>query len=560
MQRDLHQLSERKFDVLIVGGGIQGSAIAWEASRRGLRTALIEKGDFGHATSANSLKIIHGGLRYLQTLDVSRMRASIRARNQFMQLAPHLVEPLACAIPTFGNGLRGKQAMRLALIANDVISWDRNRGLEECKRLPRGEILARNAYAAVLRSSLERNITGGALWYDGLAVNTERLLLAFLEAAHTQGACVANYLEVTELGIQEKRISGVQATDRISGDAIFIHASTVVNAAGPWIETVLPFSMARNPTPRAWALGLNLVTRKRVVEHTAIGLEGHSSNPSDKSMLKGGKRLFFFVPWRGYTMIGTSYRCHEGPPDELNVSRRDIEAFLDDINAVHPGAQLSFGDITFFHAGLLPAIAVRDGDARDVQLESDLEIIDHAAGGQVSGLLTVKTVKYTTAPYVAGLVLDRLPFPAKPAAGSGAKGLNGARDGCRPLAPLDLPSMRIQPETFSAVDHLKIHYGPGYEKILPFLSDGAAGDRLVSANPPVLAAEVVYALRHEMALKLADIVFRRTGLGTAACPSRSTLEEVAALIGRELGWDDARRQQEVEEVLKCYAPLGGPPN
>jgi glycerol-3-phosphate dehydrogenase len=195
-----------------------------------------------------------------------------------------------------------------------------------------------------------------------------------------------------------------------------------------------------------------------------------------------------------------------------------------------------------------------------VELENDVEIIDHAASGQASGLLTVKNVKYTTAPYVAGLVLDCLPFPAKPAAGNGAKALNSAGAVRKPILAVDLPSSRTQPETFSAIDHLRIHYGPGYEKILPFLSEGAAGHRLVTANPPVLAAEVVYALRHEMAVKLTDIVFRRTGLGTAACPSRSILEEVAALTGRELGWDETRRQQEIGEVLRCYAPLGGPPS
>jgi len=557
MKRDLNQLSERQFDVLVIGGGILGAAIAWEGARRGLQTALVEKEDFGHATSANSLKIIHGGLRYLQNLDVRRMRASIRARNQFMQLAPHLIQPLACVIPTFGNGIRGKHAMRLALLANDIISWDRNRGLEECKRLPRGKILAKDVCRGMLRSDLEGRMTGGVLWYDALALNTERLLLAFLESACAQDACVSNYLEATEIGIKGKRISGVWATDRNSGDSIFIRASTVINAAGPWIKSVLPPSMSWNPTPKAWALGLNLITRKRLVERTAVGLEGDSLHSSDKSKLKRGKRLFFFVPWRGYTIIGTSYRRHEGPPDKLKVSRREIETFLEDINTIYPCAQLTLEDITFFHAGLLPAVAPRNGDFQDVELEKNLEIIDHGESGQVNGMLTVKNVKYTTAPYVAGLVLDRLPFPAKPMSGSGARVFNRHEADRKTTPTQDWLSSRTQQELFSVGEHLKNQYGPGYEKILPFLSEEFAGDRLLSADPPLLAGEVVYALRHEMALKLSDIVFRRNGLGAAACPSRSILEDLAQLIGKELGWDNARRQQEIGEVLRCYAPLGG---
>ena len=560
MQRNLDRLSELKFDVLIVGGGIQGAALAREAARRGFRTALVEKGDFGHATSSNSLKILHGGLRYLQSLDFKRMRGSIYARNRLMRIAPHLVQPLACTIPTFGHGLRGKHALRFALLLNDWISWDRNQGLEAPNLLPRGKVVSKATCQAWLPISEAGDFTGAAIWYDGLAVNTERLLLAFLEDAFAHGACLANYLEATELRTCANRICGVQATDRISGSSVAIDASTVINAAGPWIESFLPSSAGRLSSPQAWALGLNIVTPKRLVERAAIGLEGASTHSNHSSRPKRGKRFYFFVPWRGHTMIGTSYRRHEGSPDALNVSRRDIEGFIDEINCVHPAAHLAFSDITFFHAGLLPASGSPNGDVHVVTPDSNFEIFDHSSSGKAAGLFTVKSVKYTAAPYVAERVLERLPLPARPALNDAAGSRERIDARRRFQSAPGLPAVQPQFGEFSVREHLRAHHGPGYEKIVALQSESGLGDKLVSSAPPVLAAEVIHAMRHEMAFKLSDVVFRRTGLGTAACPIRETLAAVAELMGRELGWSSEQTQQEIRDVVSRYAVLADTSN
>ena len=166
MKRDIHKLENSFFDVVIVGGGIHGATAAYHATLAGMKTALVDKSDFCHATSANSLKIIHGGLRYLQHLNIKRMRQSILSRRELMLFAPHLVRPLACIMPTYGFGLRGKEVMRLALLFNDIISWDRNKGLAQGSRLPKGFTITKDMCLKVIPDIETKGLRGASLWHD----------------------------------------------------------------------------------------------------------------------------------------------------------------------------------------------------------------------------------------------------------------------------------------------------------------------------------------------------------------------------------------------------------
>src|SRR5574338_600542 len=232
MQRDLSRLTGTTHDVIVVGGGIQGVWIAWDAALRGLSVALLERDDFGAATSANSLRIVHGGLRYLARGDLPRMRESIRERAALLRVAPSLVEPLPVLIPTVGAGTQSRMAMGAALRLNDLGSFDRNRGLRPDRRLPRGRLVAadecRRLFPAFPPSS------GGALWYDARLSHPERLTLAIARAAAGRGAAVANYCRVERLVSDGGRVRGVVATDLEAGGELEIRGRTVVIAAGPW--------------------------------------------------------------------------------------------------------------------------------------------------------------------------------------------------------------------------------------------------------------------------------------------------------------------------------------
>ena len=192
MRADLKTLATESFDLLIVGAGIHGACAAWSAARMGLKTALIDAGDFGGAASANSLKVIHGGLRYLQHGNLKRMRESIRARRRFLALAPKLVKPQPFAIPTRGAGVRGRAALRVALALNDLISADRNAGLDAAHRLPAGRLLSRSEAAQLWPSLPADAYDGAAAWCDALAHNTERLTRGVVLGARARGAGVVN--------------------------------------------------------------------------------------------------------------------------------------------------------------------------------------------------------------------------------------------------------------------------------------------------------------------------------------------------------------------------------
>jgi len=194
MRRGIDRLASEEFDLLIVGAGIYGACAAWDASLRGLRVALIDRGDFGGATSQHSQKTIHGGLRYLQQADLKRMRESIRERRTLMRIAPQFVSPFPCVMPTYGHLTRGREALAVAMLANDLVGLDRNRIDDPAKRIPRGRTVSRRRVLELLPGIPTKGLTGGAVWHDCQAHNTERLLLSFVLGACEKGAAAATYV------------------------------------------------------------------------------------------------------------------------------------------------------------------------------------------------------------------------------------------------------------------------------------------------------------------------------------------------------------------------------
>ena len=246
---------------------MSGAAIAWDAALRGLRVALVEAADFGAGTSWNSHKTIHGGLRHLQRANVAAVRAASRERSAFLRIAPALVRPLGFLVPTHGHGLRGREALGLALLASDVLTRDRNRGLDEAHSIPRGRLLSPAEVRARVPGLSADGLTGGALWTDAQVASSERLVLAFLHSAFAEGAAVANYVTVTALTRGAGgRITGADCRDGLGGEAVAVRARVTINAAGPGIDAVLAASgvaAPRVPLLRAWNLVLRRSMRSR---------------------------------------------------------------------------------------------------------------------------------------------------------------------------------------------------------------------------------------------------------------------------------------------------------
>ena len=492
MQRDLGMLAGPVHDLLVVGGGIHGACLAWDAVLRGLKVALVERDDFGAATSANSLRIVHGGLRYLARGDLLRMRESTQERSTLLRIAPGLVEPLPVLVPTRGVGTHSRLALGVALALNDLGSAGRNRGLPVERRIPAGRVLSAREALRRLPALEGTTMTGAALWYDARIRRPERLTLSFVRSAADRGAVVANYVQVERLLTLGGAIAGVDVTDSRTGSRFQIHARAVVLAAGPWTDSLLT-----GPTSAPQALALNIVVGRRLAD-MALGVKS-GTGPADDPVI-GGHRFLFLAPQDGATLLGTWYAVDDGSDPRPKVEQ-GTAALLAEFNAACPGLALSPGDVARVQWGRLPLKAGREPGRHDA-LADRPRIRDHGREG-VRHLFSVEGVKYTTARRVAARALDRI-----------LEDLGVADPGCRTAAtPL-------------------------------------TGAYDVPPDDPQLETRIREAVRNEMALTLGDVVFRRTGLGEAPGPDRGAVRAAARIAARELGWDPVRESAEVEDVMR----------
>jgi len=554
MIRNINALSDVQYDVVIVGSGIHGAVLALEAVRAGYSVALFEKGDFGHFTSANSLKIIHGGIRYLQHADFKRMRESIVSRRSMMQFAPHLVKPLACLMPTYGHGFKGREIMRLAFGLYDLIAFDRNKGLEKVNHLLPGTSLSADECKWNVPGIKDEGLTGGAVWYDAISSDSERLVLEYVKEAARYGAAVANYTEVLRLQTENGSVSGVVIRDVHTGEERSIQCRSVVNAAGPWLGALAGDSHALNG--QRWAVSANIVVKKQMVKKYAVGLEGHADFIDSDALIKRGKRLFFFVPWQEkYTMIGTTCDPYHGSADSFSLTTKEIQKILVDINTMYPPASLTMEDVTFFHGGLLPMKSADMEKTDSTQLDRSSKVIDHGLEGGLRGVLSIKGVKYTTAPDIAVRVVKKLEGVISP-----VQGKSGVYRSVSPRnVDFGLTVNRLGAEYAKIREYLQKGYGTHWREVFSHLveSDSVAKDGLlwISEEPPLLFAELQYFLREEMVFNLSDVVFRRSNLGSAECPKIKTLSRIVDIMGEELEWDAEERARQIEQVFQVFSPL-----
>jgi glycerol-3-phosphate dehydrogenase len=385
VNRDLARLASTEFDLLVIGGGIYGLATAYDAAQRGLTVALLERGDFGSATSFNHLKTIHGGLRYLQTGNLERMRESIRERRAFARIAPRFVAPLAFVMPTTRGPARHSWTMKTAFAIDALIGWDRNEGLPPSHCLPRGRSISPEECRALFSSQWTPASRRGVMWHDYEAVHGDRLTLAFALAAAGQGAALANYVEAGPL-ISDATLRGIRAKDLLQGTGFDVRARVVVNAAGPWASALL----AQAGIAHRWPLmkAMNLVT----------------SRPASKAALVGrtkSGRALILLPWQGRTLVGTSESVQEHQPDDQQARHVEVSVFVAEVNETFPGFNLAGDEVTLVHRGIVPAI--RRGGRLALLAES--KVLDHAADG-IANLVSIVGVKYTTARLVAERAVD----------------------------------------------------------------------------------------------------------------------------------------------------------
>ncbi|MCB9107466.1 MAG: glycerol-3-phosphate dehydrogenase/oxidase [Anaerolineales bacterium] len=551
MDRNLAQFTNSPYDLLIIGGGIYGATLAWEATLRGLSVALIEKLDFGSATSANSLKVIHGGLRYLQHADFKRTRESIAERQILMRIAPHLVHPLPVMMPTYGYGMKGRHAFWAGLTLYDLIGFDRNRGIDRQKHIPAGEIISKEDCLKIAPGLSQDGLNGGAIFYDAQVYNSERLIISFLKSAVEAGAHVANYVEASGFILQQNCVKGIHAKDNLTGDSLNINAKMIVNTSGPWINSVLRLLNGLKPeAPIRFAKAINLVTRP-LFEKYAVGISGQREYQDKDAIISKGSRFFFIAPWRDKALVGTEYLVYEGDPNAMMVTEKEIQNFITEVNRAYAAAKLTMEDVSFVHAGLVPMTSY-DSDSNSIQLTKHYQIQDHRRQG-VEGLISVVGVKYTTARDIAQKVVNYIykrDNKDAPPSTSAFKTLYGGK--------IEQFKAFLKSETANnsatlpeyVTSRLIYNYGSAYSNVLNYL-DNQERNSLTTA---LLQAETRYAVREEMAQKLTDVIFRRTEIGSAEHPGETVVRLCAETMQVELGWSQTQTVQEITEVNERFIP------
>jgi glycerol-3-phosphate dehydrogenase len=528
--RALAALAGEQFDLLVIGGGINGVGIARDAAMRGLRAALVESRDFASGTSSRSSKLIHGGLRYLQQGDVRLVRESLRERELLRRLAPHLVRPQEFVVPVYRDGPVGLWTLGAGLWLYDLLAgfW----------KVRRHRMLGRRR-AIEAEPALRRDGLRGAGVYWDYNTDDARLVLETGLGAARAGAVVVSYAEMSAFLKEDGRIVGARVVDRIGGGAHEVRARVVVNATGPWVDVVAGLDEPGLPRLRLTKGVHVLVPAERVGNRAAMVLNAVADG-----------RVMFVIPWGPQALVGTTDTDHTGGPDApVTVERSDVEYLLETVNHYFPAARLGPADVVSAFAGLRPLIAPppgRDLDPSSVSREEDVFT-------SASGLITLAGGKLTTYRLIAREVVDRV-VAALGAAGD-ARRFGPSRTHEVPLPGGEAPPDAVLAATLSRnghgvapaiVGHLARRYGSRLDEVLAVVArDRRLGDALLPGLPDP-RAEVVEAVEREWAMTLEDVFRRRTRIALLAADAGvGAAAEVADLMGERLGWDDAQRRAAV---------------
>lgn len=390
--RDVAAASADRYDVIVVGGGIYGVMMFLEGTLRGQRVLLLEKDDFGAGTSFNNFRIIHGGLRYLQSLNLKRFFESVEARRWFLRTFGAFVKPLPCVMPLYGQGLKRPIMLKTALLLNHLLSLSRNKGVAEENWLPRGGVSRpehREEFSFYIE---EKGLRGCALWYDAGMSDSHRILIEAIRWACQEGGRALNYVHVHEVLHENNRVSGVAMTDAVTGASYEVRAVRVINAAGPSCQSLFS-GWTKTPFP----LFIKSIAWNVLFEHPTISPFALAVSPPSR---KG--QTYFVQSWRGKLFAGTGHAATANDSHDPMPTETQLEVFISELNAALPGLKLLRKDVIRVLAGFLPVVK-----PEGTELATEAVIIDHGKQGSLQGLFSVSGVKFTTAYRVAQTLFDR---------------------------------------------------------------------------------------------------------------------------------------------------------
>ncbi|MGD0277236.1 MAG: glycerol-3-phosphate dehydrogenase/oxidase, partial [Syntrophales bacterium] len=521
------------FDMIVIGGGITGAAVAYDAACRGLSVALVEKNDFGWATSAATSKVIHGGLRYLKTFEIGLVRESLKERRIMGNIAPNYVYPTAFMF------VNPSLIMKIGLFVYDLLAFDKKFTWDKSKKIPNHFALSREEVIQQVPNVKQDGLKEARVYYDSLNIFPERMTLTFLKSAIHYGAGVANYTRVEDFFITEgNRVSGVVVRDLVNKKSHTIKGELTINCTGPWADIVLKMAKkGKSQDKIRRSEGIHLIVRN-LINDKAVG-----------TMTRTGH--FFLIPWRGYSLIGTTDKEYPGTPDEYHVTKQSILELLDTVNQDFGNNNpIQYNDVLFSYGGLRPLL---DAKGKDIHTTTrKYEIYDHSDEG-LSGLITVEGGKFTTSRNLAQNVLKvaerRLGEKPGRCITHKQRLIGCEIDDIEKF--IDTIKTKNRDFTNKTIEYLGRNYGTEYDRVLTLARQDKKLAEIVNADGEILA-EAVYAIREEMAFTLKDILFRRTGIGTLGHPGEAVLGKVADITANEFGWSADRKETEILEAVKAF--------
>jgi glycerol-3-phosphate dehydrogenase len=521
------------FDLIVIGGGINGAGIARDAAMRGLRVCLIEQADLCNATTRWSSRLIHGGLRYLEYAELGLVRESLSERDTLLRLAPHLVKLLPMLIPIYRGARRGRALIKAGLWLYDLLSAG--------KLMPRHQMLNVAEARARLPQLNDQGLLGAAAYTDAQLVFPERLVVENALAARRAGATIRTWTRVERILVENGEVTGVAVVASNSGRSETIAAPLVVNAAGPWVDRL----MATVPgAPR------RLLGGSRGSHIVVDALSGITDTACYAEAGTDG-RPFFIMPWNGLTLIGTTDIPFEGDPGAAHASDAEIDYLLAETQRLFPSTKLTRRAIHYTYAGVraLPYVTGREQAAitRRHHIRHHRDV--------AHGLYSVIGGKLTTYRHLAEQVVDRL-------ARKGRHDLPRCATARRPLPGAAANPAEVRETLFSAtalrpavLDRLIGLYGSRAADVAELAKRHPELAAEICPARHAIAAEVVFAFDAEFAATLADVLMRRTMLGLERDLGRSVFPAALEAARRHFGWGPARVAEEQEGYLQEVAAL-----
>ena len=531
-------VQNQTYDLIIIGGGINGAGVARDAALRGLKTLLLEKGDFCGGTTSWSTRLIHGGLRYLEYFEFALVRESLREREILLNIAPHLVSPLLLTIPVYGDRSRPYWKIQAGMLLYDIFSYD--------KTVPSHRMLSRQKFRQLFRYIDPDDLNGGAQYYDGQVAYAERLALENILSAEAAGATVLNYVEVTDLIRDRDRITSLRCKDKLTGNEFEVQGNeraVVVNTSGPWVDDVL-----RSGQRDGQAAPVGQTQKIGGTKGSHIIVDQFPGAPQDSALYVEAKtdgRPFFIVPFLGMVLIGTTDLRYTGKLDNIKADNEEVDYLLTETNNIIPSAQLSRDDVKFTFSGVRP-LPYQDKGAAGSITRSHI-LYDHTKEG-ANNLISLIGGKITTYRQVGEEMVEKVftkQGRAVPACSTRKRPLPGA------ISPSDV---RIQ-QTIQAyqdqmptttIYHLFSIYGAKALDVLALVDDAPELAEPIAPNLPDIKAQIVYSAQTEYARTLVDITRRRTCLAMKTDYGFNLLPILTDVLQKHCGWSDADVEMQIQ--------------